>query len=498
MYLKRKIDEYLLEWKKNEERLPLIIKGARQVGKTESINHFAEQNYSNIVSINFVLEPKYKTILSDGYAVEDIIKNISMIDTSKRFIAGDTVIIFDELQEFPDIATALKSFRIDGRFDVICSGSLLGIHYRKIHSNSVGYKTDYEMFSMDFEEFLWAKGYSEKHIEDILKHMQTGTPFSETELSVYKKLFLEYCVLGGMPAVVKVYIEKNLFTDTLEIQRQIQMDYEEDIRKYAEGLDQTKIVSVYRNVPVQLAKENKKFQLSKIDKKARSREYMGCITWLEDAGVISICYCLNYPELPLILMGHSMGSLAVRAFVAEHDSCVDMLIVCGSPSYNTAMPLGVAIAKTEKAVFGPRHRSKLIETMSFGAGAMKFRKDKRCTAWICSDPDVAKEYEESELCGFTFTDDAYLALFELMKRAYDVEHFSCTNPDMPVLFVSGAEDPCLINVRHFAKTVRAMRRAGYKDVKGKLYPGMRHEILNEIGREQVYHDIAVYMRKKGF
>ena len=244
MYLKRKIDEYLLEWKKNEERLPLIIKGARQIGKTESINHFAEQNYSNIVSINFVLEPKYKTILSDGYAVEDIIKNISMIDTSKRFIAGDTVIIFDELQEFPDIATALKSFRIDGRFDVICSGFLLGINYRKIHSNSVGYKTDYEMFSMDFEEFLWAKGYSEKHIEDILQHMQTGTPFSETELSVYKKLFLEYCVLGGMPAVVKVYIEKNLFTDTLEIQRQIQMDYEEDIRKYAEGLDQTNSISI--------------------------------------------------------------------------------------------------------------------------------------------------------------------------------------------------------------------------------------------------------------
>ena len=237
MYLKRKIDEYLLEWKKNEERLPLIIKGARQIGKTESINHFAEQNYSNIVSINFVLEPKYKTILSDGYAVEDIIKNISMIDTSKRFIAGDTVIIFDELQEFPDIATALKSFRIDGRFDVICSGSLLGINYRKIHSNSVGYKTDYEMFSMDFEEFLWAKGYSEKHIEDILKHMKTRTPFSETELSVYKKLFLEYCVLGGMPAVVKVYIEKNLFTDTLEIQRQIQMDYEEDIRKYGLQLE---------------------------------------------------------------------------------------------------------------------------------------------------------------------------------------------------------------------------------------------------------------------
>lgn len=299
MYLKRKIDTYLSEWKKTENRLPLIIKGVRQIGKTESIKHFAEQNYKNIININFVLESKYKTILSDGYDVESIIKNISLIDPSKQFIANETLIIFDELQEFPDVATSLKSFKIDGRFDVICSGSLLGINYKKIHSNSVGYKTDYEMFSMDFEEFLWAKGYSEAHIEDLLKHMQGGIPFSDTEMQVYKNLFLDYCVLGGMPAVVKLYIETNTFSGTLEVQKQIQMDYEEDIRKYAEGLDQTKIVSVYRNVPIQLAKENKKFQLSKIDKKARSREYTGCITWLEDAGVISVCYCMNYPELPL-------------------------------------------------------------------------------------------------------------------------------------------------------------------------------------------------------
>ena len=299
MYLKRKIDEYLLEWKKNEERLPLIIKGARQIGKTESINHFAEQNYSNIVSINFVLEPKYKTILSDGYAVEDIIKNISMIDTSKKFIAGDTVIIFDELQEFPDIATALKSFRIDGRFDVICSGSLLGINYRKIHSNSVGNKTDYEMFSMDFEEFLLAKGYRGEQIDNILKHMIKLEPFSETELNVYKTLFLDYCVLGGMPEVVRGYIETGTFSGSLEIQRQIRMDYEEDVRKYAEGLDQAKIMSVYRSVPAQLAKENKKFQFSKIEKNARSREYTGCIEWLIDAGVITECNCLIFPELPL-------------------------------------------------------------------------------------------------------------------------------------------------------------------------------------------------------
>ncbi len=299
MYFKRKVDSYLRQWKEKENRLPLIIKGARQIGKTESIIHFADENYENVVSINFVLEGQYKTILSDGYSVENIIKNISLIDPSKKFIAGKTLIVFDELQEFPDISTSLKSFKMDGRFDVICSGSLLGINYKKIHSNSVGYKTDYEMFSMDFEEFLWAKGYSDLHIEQILEHMCSGKVFSETELSVYKKLFLEYCVLGGMPAVIRQYIETNTFSDTLEIQRQIQLDYEEDIRKYAEGLDQTKIASVYRSVPVQLAKENKKFQLSKIEKNARSREYSGCIDWLKDAGVVSVCYCLDYPELPL-------------------------------------------------------------------------------------------------------------------------------------------------------------------------------------------------------
>ena len=145
------------------------------------------------------------------------------------------MILFDELQEYPDIATSLKSFKIDGRYDVICSGSMLGINYKRIHSNSVGYKTDYEMYSMDFEEFLWAKGYGLQTSEDILDHMLKIKPFSDTELLVYKKLFLEYSVLGGMPAVVKQYIETNTFSGTLEIQNQIRLDYEEDIRKYAEG-----------------------------------------------------------------------------------------------------------------------------------------------------------------------------------------------------------------------------------------------------------------------
>ncbi len=299
MYLRRKIDEFLKTWKQTPGHMPLIIKGARQIGKTESILHFAEKEYANVVNINFALESGYKTITSDGYEVDRILRNITLIDPSKRFVAGNTLILFDEIQEHPDIATTLKAFRIDGRFDVICSGSLLGINYRRIHSNSVGNKQDYEMFSMDFEEFLWAKGYSDATILEILSHMTEQRPFSDTEFMVFRRLFLDYCVLGGMPAVVRQYIETGLFTGSKDIQEQIRLDYEEDIRKYAEGLDQTKIVGIYRNVPVQLAKENKKFQYSKVSPSARAREYSGCIDWLRDAGVVLQCFCLGFPELLL-------------------------------------------------------------------------------------------------------------------------------------------------------------------------------------------------------
>ena len=299
MYFQRKIDEVLADWKNNHSRKPLIVKGARQIGKTESILHFANENYENVVYINFVLDKKYTTIVNDGYDVETVVKNITLINPSTKFIPDKTLIVFDEIQEYPDIATSLKAFNLDKRYDVICSGSMLGINYKKIHSNSVGSKTDYEMFSMDFEEFLWAKGYEDTAINSILEHMISLTPFSETEVSVYKSLFLDYCVLGGMPDVIKGYIKTGTFSQSLEIQGQIRLDYEEDVRKYAEGLDQAKIISVYRSIPAQLAKENKKFQFSIIDKKARSREYTGCIEWLIDAGVVTECNCLNYPELPL-------------------------------------------------------------------------------------------------------------------------------------------------------------------------------------------------------
>ena len=299
MYLERKIDKFLSEWKNNNDRKPLIVKGPRQIGKTESIRKFAEDNYKSVIEINFVTSKKYKMITEDGYDTDSIIKNISLIEPSYRFIPNETIIFFDEILEYPEIATSLKFFNIDGRFDVICSGSLLGINYKRVESNSVGYKIDYDMYSLDFEEFLWAKGYSDNVINDMLKAMLELKPFSELQHTIFSSLFLDYCILGGMPAVVKEYIKNKTFEGTLEIQRQLIADYQEDIRKYAVGLDQTRITNVFNSIPVQLAKENKKFQLSKVEKGARFKDYRGCVEWLQDAGMIHMCYCLNSPELPL-------------------------------------------------------------------------------------------------------------------------------------------------------------------------------------------------------
>ena len=299
MYLKRKIDSFLCDWKKNSNHNPLIVKGARQIGKTESILHFAKYNYDNVVYINFVEEPKYKNITVDGYKPEQICKNISLLNPEVKLTKGSTLIFFDELQDFPEIATSLKFFKIQGVYDVICSGSLLGINYRKIESNSVGYKTDFIMHSMDFEEFLWAKGYDENIADMMLEHIRNHTPFSTLEQEVFFSLFRDFSLLGGMPALVKSYFENGSFVGILDMQRQLVADYKEDVRKYVHGIEQTKILNVFNRIPIQLGCENKKFQISKVAPGAKNKDYWGCIEWLNDAGIISVCYCLNFPELPL-------------------------------------------------------------------------------------------------------------------------------------------------------------------------------------------------------
>ena len=297
--LKRKIDKYLTDWKNKPDRKPLIIKGARQIGKTRSVEWFAGQNYASVIEINFIEQKKYRDIFNDGFEVDAILKNISLLNPELKFIPGNTIFFFDELQACPNCATSLKFFKLDGRFDVICSGSLMGISYNEIESNSVGYKEDYEMHSMDFEEFLWAKGYNDEFTADLLSHMLDVRPLSELQMDTLMSLFRDYVIIGGMPEVVSTYVRNKNFSGTLDIQRQLLKDYEEDITKYVEGLDKAKVKAVYNHISTFLAKENKRFQITKIARNARNRDYMGCVEWLADAGVVNVCYCLNQPELPL-------------------------------------------------------------------------------------------------------------------------------------------------------------------------------------------------------
>lgn len=298
-YLRRKMDECLLAWKRKEGHKPLIVKGARQVGKTETIRRFAAQNYDRVVEVNFATAPQFREIVRDGYSVRDILRNLTRIDPSIRLEPGRTLLFFDEVQEFPDITTSLKPFAEDGRFDVICSGSLLGIHYKRIAHIAVGYKTDLDMDSLDFEEFLWARGYGEDFAEDVLGRMVEAKPLRPVDAAVLRNQFLDFCTLGGMPQVVARFVARGSFEGTLEIQRQIVADYRADVRKYVEGLDQARILNVFESIPEQLAKENKKFQLSKVEKGARFKDYRGCVEWICDAGIARKCHCLSFPELPL-------------------------------------------------------------------------------------------------------------------------------------------------------------------------------------------------------
>lgn len=297
--LKRKIDKYLTDWKNRPDKKPLIIKGARQIGKTRSVEWFAGQNYASVIEINFIEQKKYREIFNDGFEVDAILKNISLLNPELKFIPGNTIFFFDELQACPNCATSLKFFKLDGRFDVICSGSLMGISYNEIESNSVGYKEDYEMHSMDFEEFLWAMGYNDEFTADLFSHMLDIRPLSELQMDTLMSLFRDYVIIGGMPEVVSTYVRNKNFSGTLDIQRQLLKGYEEDITKYVEGLDKAKVKAVYNHISTFLAKENKRFQITKIARNARNRDYMGCVEWLADAGVVNVCYCLNQPELPL-------------------------------------------------------------------------------------------------------------------------------------------------------------------------------------------------------
>jgi predicted AAA+ superfamily ATPase len=322
IFLKRKFETFLIDWKDREDRLPLIVKGARQVGKTEIIRHFSTGRYASFIEINFALEPEYKAITRDGYSAESIVRNISLIEPRFQFLEHDTLIFFDEIQEFPEIATCFKSFAQQGKFDVIGSGSLLGIQLKKIESISVGYQETAVMHSLDFEEFLIARGYRKEQLDELYGNLVEARPFGDVANAAFERLFLDYVTLGGMPEVVERYFLKGTFEGTLAIQRRIISDYRSDVRKYAEGLDPQRIVGVFESIPAQLAKENKKFQLSCVAKNARYKDYWGCVEWLNDAGIVNVCKMMDFPELPIIA---HLNATKYKLYMADSGLLLSML-----------------------------------------------------------------------------------------------------------------------------------------------------------------------------
>ena len=322
LYLRRKFDAFLLEWKAREDHLPLIVKGARQVGKTETVRRFARQEYADFIEINFVERPEFKEIVRDGFSVDSIIRNISIIDPNLHFTPNETLLFFDELQEFPEIATSLKFFAQDGRFDVVCSGSLLGLQVKRVKSYSVGYQETALMHSLDFEEFLWGCGYRDEQILGLLDPVIARQPFGAAVKNTMDRLFMDYCATGGMPDVLEMYFVKGTFERIPQTQRRILEDYREDIRKYAEGFDPVRIQNVFDSIPVHLAKENRKFQWSTVSKGAIRKDYWGCVEWLEDAGVVNKCRRMDVPELPI---GAHLDNDSFKLYMCDSGLLLSML-----------------------------------------------------------------------------------------------------------------------------------------------------------------------------
>lgn len=300
--LRRKISGKLEEWKRDPKRKPVIIKGCRQCGKTFSVLEFAKRNYKNVVYLNFFENPDYASVFSGSLEVDNITMLLSaLLGDKATFEAGETVLILDEIQECPEARTALKFFHLDGRYDVIGTGSLLGVrgYGKEPRSVPVGSETVMDMYPLDFEEFLWANGIEDRMIDVLRNCLQKETPVQEALQNRMRELLLQYTVVGGMPEAVQTFVDTKRADEVLRIQRDIIRSYEDDMVKYVDRKDKANIKECFQSIPKQLAKENKKFQYSIVRKGSTASKYAGSLQWIEDAGIITRCYNLSITELPL-------------------------------------------------------------------------------------------------------------------------------------------------------------------------------------------------------
>ncbi len=306
--LKRKAYDVLSKWKADHGKECLLIKGARQIGKTYLVEQFGRNEYESFIEINFLKQPELKSIFSGDLTSEEIYKRISAYIPNVKLVVGKTLIFLDEIQKCADARTALKFLAEDRRFDVIASGSLLGLHYgqdadidvEEISSVPVGYERQIMMYSLDFEEFLWAYGYKDEQI-DYLKGFFTGKEKVPAEINgKFEELIREYIVVGGMPEAVAEFMKNKDFNAVQRTHDKILMDYMDDIALHAKGAEKVKVKACYDSIPRQLAKENKKFKYSEVEKKSTARKYEDSVHWLHDSNLVYICYNVTEPYLPLM------------------------------------------------------------------------------------------------------------------------------------------------------------------------------------------------------
>ncbi len=330
--LRRKIENILINWKLQPDRKPIVIKGVRQCGKTFIVKKFAKENYKHVVYVNFVRRPEYAAAFEGSLEVDDIIMTLSSMIKGSVFEPGKTCIIFDEIQDCPQARTSLKFFKEDGRFDVVCTGSLLGVKgYGALARNGkkeyprsvpVGYETIVEMYPLDFEEFLWANEMPEMVINRIRECFENLTPVPEGIHRRMRDLLLQYAVVGGLPEVVNKFVLTHNISEVSDIQHNIIDEYEDDMVKYANDSYKPHIRQCFESIPKQLAKDNKKFQYSVIKPGAKASTYEGSIQWIEDAGIVNRCYNLTLPELPL--SGNAISD-CFKMYVADNGLFVSML-----------------------------------------------------------------------------------------------------------------------------------------------------------------------------
>lgn len=297
--LQRKIMNQLIAWKSREQRKCLLLQGARQVGKTYIVEEFGKQYYEHVITLNFEKNSSYRDVFEGDYDVDRIVARIMLAVPGSRFVPGKTLLFLDEIQSCPNARTALKFLSIDGRYDVIASGSLLGVGYGEVSSFPVGYIERVTMYSLDFEEFLWALGIDPAVIEYVRGFYESRTKVDESVHAQMMDYLRQYIVVGGMPAVVRNYVEHRDFLQVLDEQRDILADYEDDIAKYAKDSDKAKARACFLSIPKQLARDSKRFSYAVVEKGSGARKYGGSLQWLYDAGIVNFCYCLERPELPL-------------------------------------------------------------------------------------------------------------------------------------------------------------------------------------------------------